>query len=222
MNDRTIGRAGFLGLMGAGVAGLFFSREVTSFVGRAIPDGAKFLPGAGDWRIYTIGNGVPRIAPASYRLRVDGAVRKPVTLSLADLRRLPVAEQSSDFHCVTGWTVKHVHWKGVRFGDILDLVGPATGVRSLHFVSTEPGYDDSLTVEQAAVSDAMLAFEMDGKPLSAPHGGPARVVMPQMYGYKSVKWVSRIEVRKDVVPGYWEQHGYDVDAWVGKSNGVGV
>ena len=66
----------------------------------------------------------------------------------------------------------------------------------------------------------MLAWEMDGGPLSQPHGGPARVVMPRMYGYKSVKWVTHIEVRTDVVPGYWEQNGYDADAWVGRSNGV--
>ena len=70
------------------------------------------------------------------------------------------------------------------------------------------------------LADVMLALDMDGKPLSRPHGAPARVVMPQMYGYKSVKWVTRIEVRTDVLPGYWEQHGYDADAWLGRSNGL--
>jgi DMSO/TMAO reductase YedYZ molybdopterin-dependent catalytic subunit len=66
----------------------------------------------------------------------------------------------------------------------------------------------------------MLAYEMDGKPLSRPHGAPLRLVMPKMYGYKSVKWVSRIELRHAPQAGYWEQHGYDADAWIGKSNGL--
>ena len=65
----------------------------------------------------------------------------------------------------------------------------------------------------------LLAYGMDGKPLSRPHGAPVRLVMPQMYGYKSVKWVERIEVQAEAEPGYWEQHGYDSDAWLGKSNG---
>jgi DMSO/TMAO reductase YedYZ molybdopterin-dependent catalytic subunit len=63
---------------------------------------------------------------------------------------------------------------------------------------------------------------MDGKPLSRAHGAPLRLVMPQMYGYKSVKWVNRIEVRHAPEAGYWEQHGYDVDAWIGRSNGLGI
>ena len=220
MDDRAIGRAAFLGLLGTGIAGLFFARDVTGFVGRIMPDGPAFIPGSGSWRIYTIGNGIRRIDPAAYRLRIDGAVERPVTLTLAEIERLPVARQVSDFHCVTGWSVTNVRWRGVRFADLLDLAGPTPGARSLRFVSDEPRYDDSLTLAQAALPDAMLALEMDDKPLSQAHGGPARVVMPQMYGYKSVKWVTHIEVREDVVPGYWEQNGYDADAWIGRSNGL--
>ena len=65
----------------------------------------------------------------------------------------------------------------------------------------------------------MLAYEMDGKPLPREHGAPARVVIPEMYGYKNVKWVERIELVEKAGSGYWEQRGYDVDAWVGRSNG---
>jgi DMSO/TMAO reductase YedYZ molybdopterin-dependent catalytic subunit len=65
----------------------------------------------------------------------------------------------------------------------------------------------------------MLAYEMDGKPLSRPHGAPVRLVIPDMYGYKSVKWVNRIELGTTLQRGYWEQNGYDVDAWLGRSNG---
>jgi len=77
----------------------------------------------------------------------------------------------------------------------------------------------TLTLRQAELHDAMLAYEMDGKPLPREHGAPVRVVIPEMYGYKNVKWVERIVLTDHVSPGFWEQRGYDVDAWVGKSNG---
>jgi DMSO/TMAO reductase YedYZ molybdopterin-dependent catalytic subunit len=220
VDERLIGRAGFLGILGAGVAGLFFARDAVGFVGRVLPDKVSSLVPSSGWRIYTIGSGMPRIDPATYRLQVVGDVERPLSLSLADLRALPRAEQVSDFHCVTGWSVHDVRWAGVRFADLLEQARPRADWKSLRFVSDEVPYDDSLTREQAMFGDVMLALDMDEAPLSRPHGGPARVVMPQMYGYKSVKWVTRVEVRSDVLPGYWEQHGYDADAWVGRSNGI--
>jgi len=90
---------------------------------------------------------------------------------------------------------------------------------ALHFVSAEKPYDDYLDLRQVALRDVMLAYEMDGKPLPQEHGAPVRVVIPEMYGYKNVKWVERIEAVAKPGDGYWEQRGYDVDAWVGRSNG---
>jgi DMSO/TMAO reductase YedYZ molybdopterin-dependent catalytic subunit len=104
--------------------------------------------------------------------------------------------------------------------DLVAEAKPKAGAAWLRFISEEPGYHDTLSFDQAFLPDVMLAYNMDGKPMSSPHGSPTRVVMPQMYGYKSVKWVTRIEVRPDVLPGYWEQHGYDADAWIGRSNGL--
>ena len=221
MDDRVIGRAAFLGVVGAGVAGLFLGRDATRLVGRIVPDQVQaFVPTSG-WRIYTIGSSIPRIDPASYRLTIAGAVERPVTYTLADLRRLPSARQVSDFHCVTGWSVDRVHWRGVRFDDLLAEARPRKDAGTLRFVSDEVPYDDTLTLEQALSRDAMLAYDMDGKPLSAAHGAPARIVMPRMYGYKNVKWVTRIEVQTTYDHlGYWEQRGYDKDAWVGRSNGA--
>ena len=142
------------------------------------------------------------------------------SFSLADLRALPRAEQVSDFHCVTGWSVNGVRWAGVRLGDLLDAAGARPGARALRFVSAERPYEDSLTREQALLPDVLLAYEMDGAPLSRAHGFPLRLVMPRMYGYKGVKWVTRLELGDRALPGYWEQHGYDADAWVGRSNGL--
>lgn len=219
LNDRLIGRAGFLGLLGAGAAGLFFARDVTGFVGRLLPDSVNSIVPSSGWRIYTIGDSIPKIDPVAYQLRITGHVEKPVTYSLADLRAMPAADQVSDFHCVTGWSVENVHWRGVRMQDIIAEASPKAGASWLRFISQEPGYHDTLSFDQAFLPDVMLAYDMDGKPMSSPHGSPTRVVMPQMYGYKSVKWVTEIEVTTKFVRGYWEQHGYDSDAWIGNSNG---
>ncbi len=220
MHDRAIGRAAFLGLVGAGIAGLFVGRDAMDFVGRLVPDNVQALVPTSGWRIYTIGSSIPRLDPAEYRLTIGGAVERPVTYTLDDLRALPRAEQVSDFHCVTGWRVENVHWGGVRFGDLLDEAGLRPSAKTLRFVSAEVPYDDTLTLPQALAKDVLLALDMDGKPLSEAHGFPARVVMPRMYGYKSVKWVTRIEAETNYTRiGFWEQRGYDKDAWIGASNG---
>ena len=92
----------------------------------------------------------------------------------------------------------------------------ATALR-LH--SFDGVYTESLTLDQARRADVLVVHEMEGKPVSTPHGGPVRLLMAAMYGYKSIKWLSRIEVVDSVVPGFWEERGYDIDAWVGSSNG---
>jgi len=220
MHDRTLGRAAFLGLLGAGAAGLFLGRDAVGALGRIVPDSVESIVPTSGWRIYTIGSSVPRLDPVAYRLTVDGAVERPVTYTLDDLRALPRAEQVSDFHCVTGWVVENVRWGGVRLHDVLAEAGVRPDAKALRFVSAEVPYDDTLTLPQAFGRDVLLALDMDGEPLSHGHGYPARVVMPRMYGYKSVKWVTRIEARTTYTDlGYWEQNGYDKDAWIGASNG---
>jgi len=219
MNERLIGRAGFLGLLGAGTAGLFYGSNVQGFLGRVVPQQIQALVPTAGWRIYTIGDSMPNLVPASYRLDVTGMVGSAKRFTLADLRALPRADQVSDFHCVTGWTVGNVHWGGVRIQDVLDVVRPSAAAHAIRFTSAEPGYNDSLTLDQALLKDVMLAYEMDGAPLPRPHGAPIRLVIPEMYGYKNVKWITKMELLPHPEAGYWEQHGYDVDAWVGRSNG---
>jgi DMSO/TMAO reductase YedYZ molybdopterin-dependent catalytic subunit len=220
MNDRTIGRAGFLGIVGLGAAGLFFAKDATALLDSVVPKTVSNIVPTSGWRIYTVGSTMPTFDPATYRLQVDGLVGTPTSYSLADLKEMPRAAQTSDFHCVTGWSVTGVQWAGVRLGDLLERAGAKPGVAALNFVSAETPYEDSLTLEQALLPDVMLAYEMDGGPISRPHGAPVRLVMPQMYGYKSVKWVNRIELGVEPKRGYWENNGYDVDAWLGNSNGL--
>jgi DMSO/TMAO reductase YedYZ molybdopterin-dependent catalytic subunit len=221
---RPYGRRAFLGLLAAGLTSFAWAgpasrvfAPVTSQFSQLVGD----LFPVGGWRIYTISGSMPLFDPATWRLEITGLVRKPRTLTYADLLALPRAEQISTFHCVTGWTVKDVHWAGVRFGHLLALAEPLPAARAIRFVSMEEPYTDSLTLPQATLPDAMLAYELDGKPLTRAHGSPARVVIPEMYGYKGVKWLNRIELVASQPTGYWEGLGYDQNAWVGRSNGRG-
>ena len=216
------GRGGLLLLVAGGLSSLLWagpaSRVLSPFTSAASQLVGNLLP-VGGWRIYTISGTMPLFDPASWRLEISGLVRKPQSLGYDELRALPKAEQVSTFHCVTGWTVENVHWAGVRFRHLLDLAQPLPEARAVRFVSAERPYEDSLTLEQLRLPDAMLAYEMSGKPLSRPHGAPARVVLPEMYGYKGVKWLAKMELVARQPLGYWEQNGYDQNAWVGRSNG---
>ena len=218
---RTYGRRGFLTVTAVGLSSLLWGEPVWRALGGLRQPIMNVLPPAifpNGWRIYTVASTMPRFDPATWRLGIGGLVDRPLSLSYDELRALPRAEQVSTFHCVTGWTVKNVHWAGVRFRDLLAPASPQAGGAVLSFVSAEKPYVDTLTLAQAQLPDVMLAYEMDGKPLPREHGAPVRVVIPEMYGYKGVKWVEHIDVVAEAEPGYWEQRGYDTDAWVGHSN----
>jgi len=215
--QKRYGRAVFLATVLGGASSLFWGKSVWDSVSSAT-SAVPFIPHGG-WRIYTVAATMPRFDPATWRLEVAGLVEKPLSLSYADLRALPRSSQISTFHCVTGWTVTNVHWAGVRLNDVFAHARPLPEAGALQFVSAEIPYTDSLTMKQALMHDVMLAYEMDGKPLPREHGAPVRLVIPEMYGYKNVKWLERINLVPQPVDGYWEQLGYDVDAWVGKSNG---
>jgi DMSO/TMAO reductase YedYZ molybdopterin-dependent catalytic subunit len=223
-DPRRYGRAAFLGVVATGLTSLLWAKPAWNLVSGIARPLENSLPPSlfpNGWRIYTVASSMPRFDPATWRLQIDGLVDRPVTLDYRQLRALPRAERISNFHCVTGWSVKNVHWAGVRFHDLLATAGVQPNATALTFTSAEKPYVDTLELKQAALADAMLAYEMDGKPLSRDHGAPVRVVIPEMYGYKNVKWVERITVTADPEPGYWEQRGYDTDAWVGRSNGFG-
>ena len=223
-DPRPYGRRAFLGLMAGGVSSLAWASQASGILSpftSAISQLVGNLFPVGGWRIYTISGSMPIFDERSWRLEIGGLVKRPQSLSFADVQALPQAHQTSTFHCVTGWTVNEVKWGGVRFHDILALAEPLPEATAVRFVSMEVPYDDSLTLDQLKLSNVMLATEMDGKPLSRPHGSPARVVIPEMYGYKGVKWLTRMELVARQPTGYWENLGYDQNAWVGRSNGYG-
>jgi DMSO/TMAO reductase YedYZ molybdopterin-dependent catalytic subunit len=224
---RPYGRRAFLGAVAVGLSSLAWGEPAWRMLSSALRPVAR-IPGldalpspTGGWRIYNVNPPMPRFEPEQWRLRIEGLVEQPVELTYSELRALPRAEQVSDFHCVTGWSVEDVSWAGVRFDDLFRQARPLPEARAVAFVSSESPYVDTLTLEQTLLPDAMLAYDMDGRPLSRAHGAPTRVVIPEMYGYKNVKWVERIVLGTEAFDGYWEQRGYDRDAWVGRSNGYG-
>jgi DMSO/TMAO reductase YedYZ molybdopterin-dependent catalytic subunit len=218
--SRRIGRGVFLATVAGGVSSLFWGKAAWGHVSNALSGVESAVPLVpSGWRIYTVAATMPKFDPATWRLRIGGLVDHPQELTYEQLRALPKASQVSDFHCVTGWSVDNVHWGGVRFRDLLAEARPHPEAHALQFVSAEVPYVDYLTLAQASLPDAMLAWEMDGKPLLREHGAPVRVVIPDMYGYKNVKWVAEINLVPQAGNGYWENLGYDENAWVGRSNG---
>ena len=222
---KPYGRRAFFLLLAGGATSFLWASRVSNVLSPATSAFSQLLGNlfpVGGWRIYTISGSMPIFDPKSYTLEISGLVRKPRTFTYDELLALPRSHQVSTFHCVTGWTVHDVRWGGVRFEHLLDLVEPLPAAKALRFDSMEVPYNDSLTLKQVELHDVMLALEMDGQPLSRPHGSPARVVIPEMYGYKGVKWLTRIDLVAHQPTGYWEGLGYDQDAWVGRSNGYGV
>jgi DMSO/TMAO reductase YedYZ molybdopterin-dependent catalytic subunit len=222
---RRYGRGLFLATVAGGASSLLWGKaawsRVSGVVSPVAGDLAPILPTRG-WRIYTVSGHLPIFDPATWRLEIGGLVEQPATLGYDALRRLPRAEQISTFHCVTGWTVENVHWAGVRIHDVLGSARPLPSGHALRFVSMEQPYVDYLTLDQASLHDVLLAYEMDGRLLPREHGAPLRLVIPEMYGYKNVKWLERIDVVSQAEAGYWERLGYDQNAWVGRSNGYGT
>ena len=179
----------------------------------------QLIPAAGGFRIYSVTGSLPYESEPEYRLTIDGLVNHPLTLTEGDLRLMPATTIVTDFQCVTGWRVPSVHWTGVKLSAILDEVGVKPEGQALTFDSFDGVYTESLTLAQAQRPDILVAYDMLGAPVTRDHGGPVRLYVAPMYGYKSCKWLSRITLVPQVVPGYWEQLGYDINAWVGHSNG---
>jgi len=209
-----------LGLGAVGVAVGSKLQDVESSATRKLGPGVQdLIPIGGGWRYYSVTDTVHFRTPADYTLKVSGRVKRPRTLTFAELEAMPQTQISKDFQCVTGWRIPKVAWSGVAMPDFLEAVGADLSAPALRLTSFDGSYTESLTMAQARRRDILVATSMLGKPITNDHGGPVRLYVGPMYGYKSLKWLGGIEVVDKVTPGYWEVRGYDVDAWVGKSNG---
>ncbi|MCD9877587.1 molybdopterin-dependent oxidoreductase [Streptomyces guryensis] len=222
-----VGRRVLLGTIGLGALGVVtapaLQRALEGFLGAAAgkdPTGLTgLLPNGGGFRYYSVASSVPHKNATNYRLTVDGLVDRPKTYTLDDLRALPQTRLVKDVQCVTGWRVPGTPFEGVRLSRLLDAAGVRSTAGAVRFTCFDGTYTESLTLDQARRADVLVALRMQDKNIGHDHGGPVRLYVAPMYFYKSAKWLSGITVTEDVKPGYWEDRGYDVDAWVGHSNG---
>lgn len=222
-----VGRRLVLGMLGLGAAGLvsapYVQRGTESVLGAVSdkdPTGVTgLLPNGGGFRYYSVATSVPRRGTRDYRLTVGGLVDRPARYSLGDLRAMPQRRMVRDVQCVTGWRVPSTPFGGVRLSHILEQAGVRDEATAVRFTCFDGVYSESLTLKQAMRDDVLVALSMRDEPVSHQHGGPVRLYVAPMYFYKSAKWLSGIELTREVEPGYWEKRGYSVDGWVGRSNG---
>jgi len=210
-------------MVGLGAIGVALGAGVQAKVGEALGSGiGSLLPGGDHFEIYSVTGSFPAISPTAYRLEVSGLVERPLTLTLADLQAMPATRLVKPFQCVTGWRVPGVHWEGVRLREVIDAAGVRPEAVALSFRSYDGLDTESLTLAQARLSDVIVAYRMLGAPITREHGGPVRLYVAPMFGYKSIKWLSAIEVVDRVQPGYWEQNGYPVNGWLNGSTSAAI
>jgi hypothetical protein len=155
-------------------------------------------------------NGMPN-PDEPWGLEIDGLVNNPISFSLDEVKALPYVINSSDFHCVTGWTKFSNRWRGVRLSTLVDVVKPFSNASYAVF-HAYLGYTTSLPLRDLKREDVVIAYGLDGGNIPPRHGGPLRLVVPHKYGYKSAKWVRRITFVDDNELGYWETRGYSDSA----------
>ncbi len=148
--------------------------------------------------------GRPKVDIAVYRLEVSG--ERDMELSYDELKGLERVELTADLHCVEGWSVKAIKFKGPRISSLPNLAGLGSA-RYVRFQGLD-GYASIVPLEDAMDERAILVLKMDGQPLSMDHGFPARPFIPHLYAWKSAKWLHKIQLLEEYVDGYWEARGY--------------
>ena len=155
---------------------------------------------------------VPDVPAEEWVVKIDGLVEKPLSVDRATWTGLQHADETVDFNCVEGWGVDDVRWGGVAPSVLLDQAGVKPEAKYAVFYAHGGVYLSSVPLDLVRDSQTLLVDSLAGQPLPAEHGGPLRLVVPKQLGYKSVKWVERIELSEKVKTGYWESNGYPEDA----------
>jgi DMSO/TMAO reductase YedYZ molybdopterin-dependent catalytic subunit len=174
---------------------------------RADIDPARVPPGqyvTADFPVLSAGP-TPHTPLAAWTFEIRGAVDTPRSWSWDEFTAFPSETPTVDIHCVTKWSKLDTPWRGVSLDTLLDGVDTAAGY-VLAFC--DGGYTTNLPLEDLMGGKAWIAYEYEGAPLPAEHGGPARLLVPHLYFWKSAKWVRGIDLRNDDEPGFWETYGY--------------
>lgn len=161
-------------------------------------------------------SGPPRIDFAMWKLGISGLVQSPVEWRWEEFLSLPRTKVFSDFHCVTRWSRLGNLWEGISTRELIDRAGglkPGAAFAIAH--GYDRGFTTNLPLADLLSEDALVALTHDGEPISTEHGGPARLIVPQLYAWKSAKWLSRIEIVDRDQAGFWESNGYHMrgDPW---------
>jgi len=154
----------------------------------------------------------PHTPLPDWSFRIDGAVKEPSSWRWEEFLALPAEQITVDIHCVTKWTKLDTAWHGVSVDTLLDLAGHDGPFAMAH---CDGGYTTNLPVEDLTGGKAWVAYAYDGQPLEPEHGGPARLLVPHLYFWKSAKWVRSLEFMDTDDPGFWENYGYHIygDPW---------
>jgi DMSO/TMAO reductase YedYZ molybdopterin-dependent catalytic subunit len=150
----------------------------------------------------------------NFRLRVHGAVKTPFELDYAGLLALPQVDRQVDVHCVTGWSMLGATWKGVAIATLAEKAGVTGAARHVIFEAAH-GYTTNVRLEEALVPNALVTHRLNGRPFALAHGAPVRGLVPDLYFWKSAKWLTGIRFVTRDEPGYWEVRGYHnhADPW---------
>jgi len=182
------------------------------FVGkRREPDVADRLPPGQyitpDFPVLSAGP-TPRTRLEQWSFSLEGLVRKAVQWSWAEFMKLPTQDFVADIHCVTKWSKLDTHWGGVSLDTLFGQVELDPKARFLT-AFCDGGYTTNLPLAEVIDGQAFIAYRYDGQPLAAEHGGPARLVVPHLYFWKSAKWVRGLRLTETDQPGFWESLGYN-------------
>ena len=150
----------------------------------------------------------------TFKLRVTGLVKKPFEINYEGLLKLPQVEKTADVHCVTGWTMLGGLYKGVQISKLAEIAEVKSEARYVIFQAAH-GFTANAPLKEATADNALITYRLNGKPFALQHGAPVRGLVPDLYFWKSAKWITGIKFVKDDVPGYWEVRGYHnhADPW---------
>lgn len=162
-------------------------------------------------------HGTPAVDLATWQFEVDGLVENPLQWSLDLFLQLPVVRVYADFHCVTRWSRLDNVWSGVATREIAKLAGVKPEAQFVVASAYDYGWTTNVPLEYFLMEDSLFAWAHDGQPIPTEHGGPVRLIIPQLYAWKSAKWVNGVRFLEKDQAGFWEEGGYHMrgNPWAG-------
>ncbi len=149
----------------------------------------------------------PRLQLDTWRFGVEGLVEQPTTWTWDEIHALPGSIYAGAIHCVTTWSKFDITFTGVSVDTLLEAARPQPA--ATHVLATShTGYTTNLPLEDVTGGKAWVVWEVDGGPLPVEHGGPARLLVPHLYFWKSAKWIASLRLKDYDEPGFWERYGY--------------